>query len=225
MHLGMSGSFRLVDGSDETLAGNYHNERATVAGHDHVVFHLAKGDMLSRVIYNDPRRFGFMDLAETANLNSHPYLARLGIEPTGNSMNAIAIANRFAGKTGPLKSALLDQHVIAGLGNIYVCEALWLAGLSPRRSAGTIVKSDGSPSKKCENLASAIRDVIGRAIAAGGSTLRDHRLADGSLGYFQHSFSVYDRKDLPCARPGCGGRVQRIVQSGRSTFFCSRCQR
>lgn len=225
MHLGMSGSFRLVDDSDKKVPGNFHNARTEIAGHDHVVFHLSSGNKQSRVIYNDPRRFGFMDLAETANLNANPFLARLGIEPTGNSMNAITIAERLAGKAAPLKAALLDQRLIAGLGNIYVCEALWAAGLSPRRISGTIVKNDGSPSKRCEDLASSIHDVIARAIAAGGSTLRDHRLTDGSLGYFQHSFEVYDRQNRPCKRPGCGGQVLRIVQSGRSTFFCPQCQR
>jgi formamidopyrimidine-DNA glycosylase len=225
MHLGMSGSFRLVDESDETVPGNFHNARSAIASHDHVVFHLANGNKHSRIIYNDPRRFGFMDLAETAKLDCNPFLARLGIEPTGNSMSANAIADRLAGKAAPLKAALLDQHLIAGLGNIYVCEALWAAGLSPRRISGTIVKRNGRPSKRCEDLARAIHDVIARAIAAGGSTLRDHRLTDGSLGYFQHSFEVYDRENQPCTRPGCGGHVMRIVQSGRSTFFCPQCQR
>lgn len=225
MHLGMSGSFRIVAGEREAIAGRFHHERSREAVHDHVVFRLERAGETAAVIYNDPRRFGYMDLIARESLGQHPYFARLGIEPTGNTLGGDMIARLFGGKTAPLKATLLDQRIIAGLGNIYVCEALWQAGLSPKRAAGSIVKSGGHAGLRCHRLADAIRDVISRAIEAGGSTIRDHRLTDGSLGYFQHSFRVYDREGETCLRPGCGGTIRRIVQSGRSTFFCPSCQR
>ena len=225
MHLGMSGSFRVEDQEATHTPGHFHHERSTSEKHDHVVFHLGRQGKRHTVTYNDPRRFGFMDLVTADSFTSDPRFAGLGLEPTGNSLDGTAIAQLFAGKTAPLKAALLDQRLIAGLGNIYVCEALWQAGLSPRRLAGSIVRADGRSTERCEKLALSIRDVIARAIEAGGSTLRDHRLTDGSLGYFQHSFRVYDREGEPCLRPGCGGTIRRIVQSGRSTFFCPVCQR
>lgn len=227
MHLGMSGSFQafpVEQGGGEPL-GRFHHPRSTDPRHDHVVLNVDKAGLVSNVIYNDPRRFGYMTLLGRDEMDSHPLFARLGIEPTGNVLDGMTIATLFAGKTAPLKAALLDQRLIAGLGNIYVCEALWHAGLSPRRAAGTIAAASGKASARTDRLAEAVRDVIGRAIEAGGSSLRDHRLTDGSLGYFQHSFNVYDREDLACLRAGCGGTVRRIVQSGRSTFFCPACQR
>jgi len=218
-HLGMSGSFSIHDASGEATPGDFHHERSKLAAHDHVVFHLQKHGRTHRVVYNDPRRFGFMVFAEVGGLDAHPFLASLGIEPTGNALDGAVLAALLAGRRAPLKAALLDQKLIAGLGNIYVCEALWRAGLSPRRLAGSV------SGRRAVRLADAIRAVIADAIAAGGSTLRDHQLTDGSLGYFQHSFNVYDREGEPCRREGCGGTVKRVVQSGRSTFYCSACQR
>lgn len=218
-HLGMSGSFRVHDDDGATTPGAFHHERSKLAAHDHVVFHLDNAGRRYRVVYNDPRRFGFMAFAEEAALEEHPFLAGLGIEPTGNALDGTVLSALLAGRRAPLKAALLDQRLIAGLGNIYVCEALWRAGLSPRRMAGTIT------GKRAARLADAVRAVIADAIAAGGSTLRDHQLTDGSLGYFQHSFNVYDREGEPCRRAGCTGTIKRVVQSGRSTFYCSACQR
>jgi formamidopyrimidine-DNA glycosylase len=223
-HLGMSGSFRIeADGASST-PGDFHRERSKAAGHDHVVFHLASPrGKKSKVVFNDPRRFGFMLFAD-AN-NEHPMLADLGVEPTGNTLDGRLLADLLRGKKTPLKAALLDQTLIAGLGNIYVSEALWRAGLSPRRAAGTIAPANGrAGGRRAERLASSVRSVIADAIEAGGSSLRDYVHADGSLGYFQHSFSVYDREGEPCRKPGCTGTIARIVQSGRSTFYCPICQ-
>ena len=225
-HLGMSGSFRIAeDAAPQETPGEFHHPRGKDEKHDHVIFHLEGPDARRlRVIYNDPRRFGFMQMTTRAGIDLHPGLAGLGPEPTGNTLDAAHLAKRFTGRSQPLKSALLDQTNIAGLGNIYVCEALWRAHLDPRKPAGAIVEPDGKPSVRLVLLAEAIRAVIADAIAAGGSSLRDHIRTDGSLGYFQHSFSVYDREGHACRTPGCGGKVERIVQAGRSTFFCPRCQ-
>ncbi|AZO26107.1 bifunctional DNA-formamidopyrimidine glycosylase/DNA-(apurinic or apyrimidinic site) lyase [Mesorhizobium sp. M1B.F.Ca.ET.045.04.1.1] len=224
-HLGMSGSFRVEAAGSSDTPGGFHHQRSKSAAHDHVVFDIAspKGER-SRVIFNDPRRFGFMLFAEGAP-DTHPMLAGLGIEPTGNALDGSLLASLLAGRRSPLKAALLDQRLIAGLGNIYVSEALWRAGLSPLREAGTIAGPGKKAKEKCERLAEAIRSVIADAIAAGGSSLRDYVQADGSLGYFQHSFAVYDREGMPCPKPGCSGHIERIVQSGRSTFYCRTCQR
>lgn len=166
-----------------------------------------------------------MDLARADALDGNRFLARLGIDPLGNALAPATLASMFAGKSAPLKAALLDQQLIAGLGNIYICESLWEARLSPLRAAGSIVRADGKPGAACGRLCDAIRGVLARAIDAGGSSLRDYRRADGSLGYFQHSFRIYDREGLPCPRPGCRGIVTRTVQSARSTFWCRSCQR
>jgi len=224
-HLGMSGSFRVETADSSDIPGTFHHERSKSAAHDHVVFDVAspKGER-SRVIFNDPRRFGFMLFAEGAP-DTHPMLAGLGIEPTGNALDGPLLASLLEGRRSPLKAALLDQRLIAGLGNIYVSEALWRAGLSPLREAGTIAGSGKKAREQCERLAGAIRSVIADAIAAGGSSLRDYIQADGSLGYFQHSFAVYDREGEPCPKPGCSGHIERIVQSGRSTYYCRTCQR
>jgi formamidopyrimidine-DNA glycosylase len=225
-HLGMSGSFRVEEDGAEALPGKFHRERSKDEKHDHFVFHLRRADgVLARVIYNDPRRFGFMLLAEAEDLHAHPLLAGLGVEPTGNALDGALLARLLAGKRTPLKAALMDQRVVAGLGNIYVCEALWHAGLSPRRAAGTLGARGGGPTGRSRRLAEAIRIVIAEAIAAGGSSLKDYVQADGSLGYFQHRFSVYDREGAPCRKEGCFGTVQRIVQGGRATFYCPSCQR
>lgn len=224
-HLGMSGSFRIERDADTETPGSFHHPRSKDEKHDHVVFHLDRGGEKLRVIYNDPRRFGFMLLAHDATLSEHPMLAGLGVEPTGNALDGVMLSDMMRGKQAPLKAALLDQHLIAGLGNIYVCEALWRSRLSPKRTAGTIAAKPGKESARSRLLAEMIRETIADAIRAGGSSLRDHRQADGSLGYFQHSFSVYDRAGEPCPRHSCTGVVHRIVQSGRSTFYCPRCQR
>ncbi len=224
MHLGMSGSFRVEqrNPAEAVVPDTLYYQRAKDAAHDHVVLHL--GDR-GRIVYNDPRRFGFMLLVQRTETETHPLLAELGVEPTGNELAADALAGRFAGRVAPLKAVLLDQSVIAGLGNIYVCEALWRAGLSPRRAAGTLVRRGGQPTARLGRLVDAVRAVIADAIAAGGSSLRDYVQADGALGRFQHRFAVYDREGSVCAKPGCDGTIRRIVQSGRSTFFCARCQR
>jgi len=224
-HLGMSGSYRIELDDGTHAPGAFHHDRSKNTLHDHLVMNVEReGGGRARIIYNDPRRFGFMALAEPGELDSHPMLKGLGVEPTGNALSGELLASLFAGKQAPLKAALLDQRLIAGLGNIYVCEALWRAGLSATRKAATIATPAGRKTARADALAFAVRDVIADAIAAGGSSLRDHIQTDGTLGYFQHSFSVYDREGAPCPRPGCGGTVERIVQSGRSTFFCPRCQ-
>lgn len=224
-HLGMSGSFRVVCGNNNSTPGQFHRERSKNEAHDHVVFHvLDRSGMAHQVIFNDPRRFGFMLFTEAENLDEHPSLAGLGVEPTGNALDGKLLGDLFRAKRAPLKAALLDQRLIAGLGNIYVCEALWRAGLSPRREAGSIAPQPGRSSIRCERLVTAIRDVIAEAIAAGGSSLRDHVRTDGSLGYFQHSFSVYDREGGMCEKQDCTGTIIRIGQSGRSTFYCPSCQ-
>jgi formamidopyrimidine-DNA glycosylase len=221
MHLGMTGSFRITEPNPaEARASGY--ARRKDAAHDHVVLHLSNG---KRIVYNDPRRFGFMLLIAPSELQAHPLLAGLGAEPVGDALDANALAHRLAGRLAPLKAALSDQSIIAGLGNIYVCEALWRAGLSPRRAAGTLVRGDGKPTARLQRLVEAVRAVIAEAIEAGGSSLRDYVQADGELGLFQHRFAVYDRKGEPCLRPGCLGTIRRITQSGRSTFYCPQCQR
>jgi len=224
-HLGMSGSYRIEQDGADTAPGAFHHDRSRNTTHDHVVIHVESRDGIrSRIVYNDPRRFGFMLFAEPGALNTHKFLQDLGIEPTGNRLDGALLARLFADRNAPLKAALLDQKLIAGLGNIYVCEALWRAELSPRRLAGSIAGKGGDPDPMADRLATSIRSVIADAIAAGGSSLKDYRQADGELGYFQHSFSVYDREGEPCPRPACDGTIARIVQSGRSTFFCPICQ-
>ncbi len=212
MHLGMSGSFRV----ENEPVGAFRHPRGKAPTHDHDEFAFESG---VRVVYNDPRRFGFMDLIATAALDQHPLFAGLGVEPLGPDFNVGALAAALSGSRAPLKAALLDQRRIAGLGNIYVCEALHDARLSPLRAAGSLSKAE------TRRLAKAIPEVLAAAIEAGGSTLRDHRQADGQLGYFQHAFAVYDREGAVCAHARCGGLISRAVQSGRSTFYCARCQR
>jgi formamidopyrimidine-DNA glycosylase len=223
MHLGMTGRFTVVPPAGPAHApGEFHHEAGGLAAHDHVVFRLGNGFAL---IYNDVRRFGFMTLVPRAELADHPLFRAIGVEPLGNALDGALLARLFAGKQTPLKAALLDQTLVAGLGNIYVCEALHRARLSPRRLAGTLATKAGGPTAGAGRLAVAIREVLLEAVEAGGSTLRDYAQPDGGLGYFQHRFRVYDREGEPCPTPRCGGVVERIVQSGRSTFFCARCQR
>jgi formamidopyrimidine-DNA glycosylase len=225
-HLGMSGSFRVEKNGAAATPGIFHHQRSKLEAHDHVVFTVRNGKgPVSRIVFNDPRRFGFMLLADEATLAEHPMLAGLGVEPTGNELGSATISDLFRGRAAPLKAALLDQRLVAGIGNIYACEALWRAKLSPRRPAGSIAAKPGKTSARAERLATALREVIAEAIAAGGSSLSDHIQPDGSLGYFQHRFKVYDREGEPCPRRECNGVIQRIVQSGRSTFYCPVCQR
>jgi formamidopyrimidine-DNA glycosylase len=222
MHLGMSGSFRVVKPEHEEIPGEFHTPRGKDSVHDHVVFHMSSG---ADIVFNDPRRFGFMKIIARGELDAEPHLKDLGPEPLGNAFDAAMLARACAGKKTSLKAALLDQRVVAGLGNIYVCEALFRAHLSPRRLAATLATKKGEPTDHARRLVEAIHAVLNEAIRAGGSSLRDHRQTTGELGYFQHSFRVYDREGQPCPTPGCRGTIRRSVQSGRSSFHCPRCQR
>jgi formamidopyrimidine-DNA glycosylase len=225
-HLGMSGSFRIEEELATETVGEFHHPRSKDTGHDHVIFGMTDDEGRgSRIIYNDPRRFGFMDLVATDELDRYPAFSALGPEPTGNLLSADYLAERFRSKKSPIKTALLDQGIIAGLGNIYVCEALHRSRIGPELPASSLVTPTGRASRRLDDLTASIRDVIAEAIEAGGSSLRDHIQTDGSLGYFQHRFRVYDREGQPCVTPGCGGTVSRIVQSGRSTFLCGQCQK
>jgi len=222
MHLGMSGSFRVAKDDAEKIPGEFHHPRSQARAHDHVVFHMSSG---VRVIFNDPRRFGLMLLVSRPDLDAHPLMKEVGPEPLGNAFDAAMLAAACKGKKTSLKAALSDQKVVAGLGNIYVCEALHRARLSPKRMASTIATRSGAPNERAERLVDAIKIVLQDAIKAGGSSLRDHRRTDGELGDFQHHFRVYDREGRRCVTPGCGGTVKRIVQVGRSTYFCPVCQK
>jgi len=222
MHLGMSGSFRVQQAGADDMPGDFHHARSKAAAHDHIVFHMSNGAVAT---FNDPRRFGCMKLVPRAHLDEEPLLRALGPEPLGNAFDAASLASACAGRKTSLKAALLDQRVVAGLGNIYVCEALHRAHLSPKRKASTLADRKGGPNERAKALADAIRTVLTDAIRAGGSSLRDHRQTDGELGYFQHSFRVYDREGAPCPTRSCTGTIRRIVQNGRSTFYCPVCQK
>jgi formamidopyrimidine-DNA glycosylase len=222
MHLGMSGSFHVFDRAGDKALGRYHHERSKHVTHDHVVFHMSSGAV---VTFNDPRRFGSMKIVARAKLDTEPLLKGLGPEPLGNEFDAAMLARACMGKKTSLKAALLDQRVVAGLGNIYVCEALYHARLSPKRPASTIATRTGAPNERAERLVDAIKAVLNDAIKAGGSSLRDHKRTDGDLGMFQHHFRVYDREGEKCPSPGCRGTIKRIVQNGRSTFYCPSCQK
>ena len=211
IHLGMSGRM-LISGDP---LGQFVHEHPAAEKHDHVVLHMGNG---ARITFNDPRRFGAMDLMDTATAERHKLLAVLGPEPLGNDFHEAHLIAAFKGKNTPVKSALLDQRIVAGLGNIYVCEALFRCGISPTRKAGRISKA------RVAALVPIIRQVLADAIEAGGSSLRDFRQADGELGYFQHSFDVYGREGELCRTEGCGAPIARIVQSGRSSFYCRSCQ-
>ena len=210
MHLGMSGRMLVEGGS----LGDFHRDPAILPRHDHVVLVTDGG---ATITFNDARRFGMVDLIREGS--AHPLLDHLGPEPFDEAFTSAYLAAAFAGRKVPVKQALLDQRIVAGLGNIYVSEALHRAGIDPRRAAGRIGAA------RIAALVGHIRDVLTDAIAAGGSSLRDHRQASGELGYFQHSFRVYDREGAPCPTPGCTGTIRRIVQGGRSSFFCPLCQR
>lgn len=212
VHLGMSGRM-LISGAQ---IGQYYQEHVAPEKHDHVVLTTDQG---ARVTFNDPRRFGAMDLWPTDQLETHWLLDRIGPEPLGNAFHEDYLVQAFAGRNTPVKSALLDQRIVAGLGNIYVCEALYRAKISPLRKAGRIARP------RVRALVPVIREVLSDAIEAGGSSLRDFRQADGELGYFQHTFRVYDREGASCPSEACGSLIKRVVQSGRSSFYCPTCQR
>ncbi len=211
-HLGMSGRVRI----GEATPGGFALPAGADAAHDHVVLTTEAG---ATITFNDARRFGAMLLTPTETLEGHPLLAALGPEPFGNAFNEDYLIARFHKRAAPAKALLLDQRVVAGLGNIYVCEALHRAGIDPRRAGGRIAAA------RVAALVPTIRAVLAEAIEAGGSTLRDHRQTDGSMGYFQHAFRAYGHEGAPCPTPGCPGTIRRVVQSGRSTFLCPRCQR
>ena len=215
MHLGMTGRFSID-------CANGAQPRNESPKHEHIVFHLGDG---TRVRYSDARRFGYMDLIPTAGLEEHALFKGLGIEPLSPAFTPEWLAQRLKGKATSIKAALVDQKLIAGLGNIYACEALYRAGISPMRLAGSLATKSGKPTPKTKALVAAIKAVLEGAIEAGGSSLRDYKRADGTLGEFQHRFKVYDREGKSCPRKGCGGTVRRIVQGGRSTFYCPTCQR
>jgi len=212
IHLGMSGRMLI----SSVMLGEFHHDHPAPQKHDHVVLHMAGG---ARITFNDARRFGAMDLIETPRLAEHPLLAGLGPEPFGNEFNEPYLLQRLKGRRMPIKAALLDQRIVAGLGNIYVAETLYRAHISPLRLAGEVRP------KSIRALLPTIREVLAEAIEAGGSSLRDFRQATGELGYFSKHFQVYDREGQPCETPGCSGTVTRTVQSGRSSFWCPRCQR
>lgn len=216
MHLGMSGRFTVMAQS-AGRPGKFARAQPCDEKHDHVVFHIEGREGAARIVYNDPRRFGFMDLADFATIEDCRHFKGMGPEPLGNHFSPAWLAEALRGKSAPIKSVLLDQRVVAGLGNIYVCEALFRAGISPRRRGASVagIRSD--------RLYAAIFNVLTEAIQAGGSTLKDFASAQGELGYFQHGFDVYGRENDPCAK--CSGPVRRFTQAGRSTFYCGRCQR
>ena len=238
MHLGMSGSFRIIEEDDQKTPGKFHHPRAEDHAHDHVVFHMSSG---AAVVFNDPRRFVYMKIIARHALEEEPLLRGLGPEPLGNEFDAVMLARSCANKKTSLKAALLDQRVVAGLGNIYVCEALYRSHLSPRRLAATLATkagprksvaagqrksvAGGEPTDHAKRLVNAIHAVLNEAIKAGGSSLRDHRQTSGELGYFQHSFRIYDREGEKCQTAGCSGIVRRFTQNGRSTFWCPKCQK
>lgn len=227
IHLGMSGRISVAAGSGRgrkqpsATLGDYIYDSGSNAKHDHVVLHLENG---ATITYNDPRRFGFMLMYGASELNAQPMFKSLGTEPLGDDFSPAYLAGRASGRKADLKAFLLDQRHIAGLGNIYVSEALHRAGLSPKRPASCLCARNGAPSARAEALVPAIQTVLHKAIAAGGSTLRDYRQADGASGAFQEEFLVYDREGQGCVKKGCGGTIRRFVQSGRSTFWCPKCQ-
>jgi formamidopyrimidine-DNA glycosylase len=222
MHLGMSGSFRVGHEGGDLMPAEFHYDRSKKPSHDHIVFQMSSG---ATVTFNDPRRFGFMKILKADERESEPMLRALGPEPLGNSFDPAMLAMACKGKKTSIKAALLDQTVVAGLGNIYVCEALHRAHISPKRFASIIGSKSGAPNERAERLVDAIKAVLNDAIKQGGSSLRDHRQTDGDLGYFQHHFRVYDREGEACPTPGCKGKIKRLVQTGRSTFFCPVCQK
>lgn len=216
IHLGMSGRMLISSPDTRETLGEWHHHHPAPEKHDHVILDMEDG---TRITFNDARRFGAMDMMATASAETHPLLAALGPEPLGNGFHEAYLTARLKDRNTPIKSALLDQHLVAGLGNIYVCETLYRARIHPARKAARISAA------RAAALVPIIRDVLSEAITAGGSSLRDYRQADGELGYFQHSFQVYGREGDPCLTHGCTATIRRLVQSGRSSFYCPTCQR
>ena len=218
IHLGMSGRMTISHegNASEDLLGNFQYKPSTPVKHDHVILDMQDG---ARISFNDARRFGAMDLIDTKNLLNHKLIKSLGPEPLGNEFNTPYLHSKLKDKAAPIKSALLDQRIVSGLGNIYVCESLWRAGINPKRLSGRVSR------KKIDVLVPIIRNVLTEAISAGGSSLKDHRQTNGDLGYFQHSFAVYGREGKKCSSVNCSELVKRIVQSGRSSFYCAKCQK
>lgn len=216
IHLGMSGRIRVHHENGVTNHGEWFHHQPQPKKHDHVVLDL---DYPARLIFNDPRRFGALDLLDSATQEQHPLLSTIGPEPFGNDFHADYLCAKLKGKAAPIKNALLDQRIVAGLGNIYVCEILWHLGICPTKAAGKLSKP------QLETLVLLTRQVLSAAIESGGSSLRDHRQADGSLGYFQHQFKAYGREGAACVNKDCTGIIKRIVQTGRSSFYCPKCQR
>ena len=220
VHLGMSGRLTIHGAKAPLKPGRFHNrtpdDGSGEGKHDHVVFETEEG---TRVVFTDHRRFGLMDIAETKAIDQHPLFKGLGPEPLDAGFTPAVLSAALKGKKTPIKSALIDQRVVAGIGNIYACEALFRARISPKRLAKTVAGA------RSEKLVPAVKDVLTDAIKAGGSTLRDYARADGELGYFQHSFTVYDREGQPCPAKDCTCTIKRIVQAGRSTFYCPSCQK
>jgi formamidopyrimidine-DNA glycosylase len=222
MHLGMTGRFTITHGRHVDEPGAFVHETGPDPAHDHVILRLSDG---TKITYNDPRRFGFMVMMPHAARSEHALFRKLGAEPLSDDLTPTYLARRAIGRKVNLKAFLMDQHVVAGLGNIYVSEALFQAGLSPDRIAASLATKRGAPTEKAKRLVVAIRSVLESAIEAGGSTLRDYRKANGKKGTFQERFAVYDREGAACLKPGCGGRIRRAVHAGRATFYCPRCQR
>jgi len=224
-HLGMTGRFTAVTAKGVSNLGEFYFEpgagEQADGAHDHVVFDLDNG---TKLIYSDPRRFGMMDLVKTDELQEHKLIKGLGVEPLGNELSTHYLVEKFRGKTAPLKAALLDQRIIAGLGNIYVCEALYRAHLKPQRKAGSFIKAK-THDPRLDELVRHIRDILNESILAGGSTLQDFASTGGERGSYQQRFSVYDREGEPCLTPHCKGTIKRIVQAGRSSFYCPVCQK
>jgi formamidopyrimidine-DNA glycosylase len=223
VHLGMTGRLRVsARGRRAGPCARFHFAQAGSAKHDHLVFFISGGAVLT---YNDARRFGYMTLIAAADLERNPYLRGLGVEPLSAQLSAAYLARRAHGKKVAMKALLMDQRIIAGLGNIYVCEALFRARLNPFQPAARLATASGAPTPRAARLVAAIQAVLKQAICAGGSTLRDYQQADGARGSFQSQFQIYDRAGEPCTRPGCRGTVRRETQGGRSTFYCPVCQR
>nr|TFG51185.1 MAG: bifunctional DNA-formamidopyrimidine glycosylase/DNA-(apurinic or apyrimidinic site) lyase [Hyphomicrobiales bacterium] len=220
IHLGMSGRFTILGPDGPNSPGKFAHKTSEFSGaygpHDHVVMVSDHG---FRIVYTDPRRFGLMILVATAELASHPLFAKMGPEPLGRGFSGAVLTEALRHRRTPIKTALLDQSVVAGLGNIYVCEALYRAKISPKRLAASVAGA------RAQRLVPAIKEILREALKAGGSTLRDYAHTDGELGYFQHNFSVYDRQGESCLRRTCNGHIRRLVQAGRSTWYCPVCQR